>query len=219
MLAGSRKSSLRDVAYAEIKKMILSGELKPGEPIPESLICEKAGLSRTPVREAPNQLVSEGLVETLPRRGAFVANISIRDIRDVFEFREVLDCMAVRLAFDRMPSDGLDEFESLFESLLSDADDGDAYEMAEIDRAFHGMILEASGNRWLKELAGLLLDKSRLIRTISLRYPGQMKNSWQEHIELIRAVRAGDRTTAESLALKHVTNARDAVLRAIDGEF
>jgi DNA-binding GntR family transcriptional regulator len=127
--------------------------------------------------------------------------------------------MAVRLAFDRMPSDGLDEFESLFESLLSDADDGDAYEMAEIDRAFHGMILEASGNRWLKELAGLLLDKSRLIRTISLRYPGQMKNSWQEHIELIRAVRAGDRTTAESLALKHVTNARDAVLRAIDGEF
>lgn len=212
-----KKPSLRDVAYTEMKRMILKGEIRPGEPIPEVSLSESLGLSRTPVREALRQLASEGFVNAMPRRGAFVANMSIGDVRDIFALREVLDCMAVSLATDRIPPEELDRFEALFRELLDGPDDTDTYEMTEIDVEFHQMVHEASGNKWLKEVLGLLLDKSLLIRTISLEFPGRMKGSWLEHLELIKALRAGDRRAAEELARQHVINARDAVLKSVEG--
>jgi len=199
-----------------MKRMILTGQIKPGEPIPEVSLSESLGLSRTPVREALRQLVSEGFVTAMPRRGAFVANISIGDIRDIFALREVLDCMAVSLATDRVSPEELDRFEALFRELLDVPEDASTHRMTEIDVSFHQMVHEASGNKWLKELLGLLLDKSLLIRTISLEFPGRMKHSCLEHLELIDAFRAGDRQAAKELARQHVVNARDAVLKSVE---
>ena len=213
-----RKPPLRDVAYAYIKRSILSGQLQPGEAILENHVCEILSLSRTPVREALSQLANENLVEMIPRRGAFVAGISITEIKDIFQLREVLDCMAVRLAFGQVATSDLDEFEVLFNNLMKGPDDQDAYEALQIDRRFHEMILEASGNKWLKDLTGLLLERSQLIRIVSLKYPGRMKTSWLEHLQLITLLRLGDSCASEKCALQHVVNARDAVLRAVSGE-
>lgn len=214
----SRKPPLRDVAYSHIKSSILSGQLQPGEAILENDICEVLGLSRTPVREALSQLANENLIEMIPRRGAFVCGISISEIKDVFQLREILDCMAVRLACGQVPTSDLDEFESLFNMLMQGPDDQDAHEALQIDRRFHELILDASGNKWLRELTWLLLDRSQLIRIVSLKSPGRMKTSWLEHLQLIALLRSNDSRGAEECALQRVVNARDAVLRAVSGE-
>jgi DNA-binding GntR family transcriptional regulator len=214
----SKKPPLRDIAYSHIKNSILSGQLQPGEAILENDICEVLDLSRTPVREAIRQLANENLIEMIPRRGAFVCEISISEVKDVFQLREILDCMAVRLACGQVPTSYLDEFDTLFNRLVQGPENQDAHEALQVDRRFHELILDSCGNKWLRDLTSLLLDKSQLIRIASVKYPGRMKNSWLEHLQLISYLRANDSIRAEECALQHVINARNAVLRAVSGE-
>lgn len=212
---GKRAQLLRDIAYEELKRRILSGQLKPGTPIPEQAICDSLKLSRTPVREAMNKLSSENLVETIPRRGAFVADLSIKEIKDVFEIREKLDCMAARLAIDRIEPSLLDSYEELFHRLIDENPERGMEELTNIDRSFHEAILDAAGNRWLKDLVCQMLDRSQLIRSISLQYPGRMISSWIEHLDLIDKLRKKDVAGVEACALLHVVNAKNAVINAI----
>lgn len=214
--AESRKGPLlREVAYGELKKRILNGFLRPGTPIPEQALCDSLGLSRTPVREAMNKLASENLIETIPRRGAFVVDLSIKEIKDVFEMRAKLDCMAVRLAIGKIREHDLNGYEAIFRKLIDEHNENGTEDLTEIDRAFHEVILEAAGNRWLKELVCLMLDRSQLIRSISLKYPGRMEGSWMEHLNLIAKLRENDIDGAEACALEHVNNAKNAVIKAI----
>lgn len=207
--------SQKEAAYIAIKRKILSGHAKPGEWLAENAEAEALGIGRTPVREALIELEHENLVKIAPRKGVLVAPVSVEDIRDVYEMREVLDCMAVRLAIGRVPEDELNSFEDLFRELLKHPDYDPAEELIEVDRAFHDLILRCSGNRWLMDIAGLLLDRSQLIRVISHKHPGRMEESWHEHLGLIKAGRENDVASAERWALVHVANARESVIQSI----
>src|SRR5690606_10767984 len=88
----------RHQAYEQLKNLILDGELRPGEPMREQQLAERTGTSRTPVREALHELAREGLVRLVPGRGAFVAEISIPDLLELFQLRDVLEPYAARLA-------------------------------------------------------------------------------------------------------------------------
>ena len=93
---------LRDVVFHTLREAILKGELKPGERLMELQLASKLGVSRTPIREAIRMLEQEGLAVTIPRRGAEVARMTEKDMKDVLQIREVLDELAVRLACDNM---------------------------------------------------------------------------------------------------------------------
>lgn len=212
----SKPRSQKEEAYAAIKQKILTGKLKPGEWMVESTEAEALGISRTPVREALIELEREGLVNAIPRKGVIVVPITVEDIRDVYEMREVLDCLAVRLAIERgVPDDELDLFEDLFRELLEYPGYELAEDLLEADRAFHDLILRCSGNRWLVDMAGLLVERSQLIRMISHKRPGRMEASWHEHVGVIKAIRENNVLLAEKWTLTHVENARESIIRNI----
>lgn len=212
----NKPRSQKEEAYAAIKQKILTGKVKPGEWLAESTEAEALGIGRTPVREALIELEHEGLVKVIPRKGVVVVPITVEDIRDVYEMREVLDCLAVRLAIERGVSDDeLNSFEDLFEELLEHPDYEPAENLLEADRAFHDLILRCSGNRWLVDMAGLLVERSQLIRMISHKRPGRMEASWHEHLGVIKAIRENNVVLAEKWTLTHVENARESIIRSI----
>lgn len=100
---------LRDVVFNTLRQAILTGEMKPGERLMEIHLANKLGVSRTPIREAIRKLELEGLVVMIPRRGAEVAQITWKNLKDVLEVRRALDVLAVELACDRMRQEELTE--------------------------------------------------------------------------------------------------------------
>lgn len=102
---------LRDVVFHTLREAILKGELKPGERLMELQLASKLGVSRTPIREAIRMLEQEGLAVTIPRRGAEVARMTEKDMKDVLQIREVLDELAVRLACDNITKEEIKELE------------------------------------------------------------------------------------------------------------
>ena len=100
---------LRDVVFNTLRQSILTGELKPGERLMEIHLADKLGVSRTPIREAIRKLELEGLVTMIPRRGAEVAQITEKSLRDVLEVRRALDALAVELACERITPSQLEQ--------------------------------------------------------------------------------------------------------------
>ena len=109
---------LRDVVFNTLRTSILTGELKPGERLMEIHLADKLGVSRTPIREAIRKLELEGLVTMIPRRGAEVAQITEKNLRDVLEVRRALDALAVELACERITEDELAELKKACENSL-----------------------------------------------------------------------------------------------------
>ena len=105
---------LRDVVFHTLREAILKGELKPGERLMELQLASKLGVSRTPIREAIRMLEQEGLAVTIPRRGAEVARMTEKDMKDVLQIREVLDELAVRLACDNITKEEIKELEKIY---------------------------------------------------------------------------------------------------------
>ena len=143
---------LRDVVFNTLRQAILRGELKPGERLMEIKLANKLGVSRTPIREAIRKLELEGLVLIIPRRGAEVAQITEKSLRDVLEVRRSLEALAVRLACERMQAQGLQDLKNAEEDFEKVLGNDDITVVAEADVAFHDIIYMATDNQRLIQL-------------------------------------------------------------------
>ena len=132
---------LRDVVFNTLRQEILTGKLKPGERLMEIHLANKLGVSRTPIREAIRKLELEGLVIMIPRRGAEVAQITLKSLQDVMEVRRALDVLAIELACERMGQAELDSIYQACENFKSAVRNGDTRLLAEADVAFHDKIV------------------------------------------------------------------------------
>ena len=151
---------LRDVVFKTLRQGILTGELKPGERLMEIHLANKLGVSRTPIREAIRKLELEGLVTMIPRRGAEVAQITEKSMKDVLEVRKVLDNLSVELACDRIT----EEEKELLQNACVDFEDavktGDFSMIAKTDVAFHDIIVAATRNIRLSQMVNNLAEQS-----------------------------------------------------------
>ena len=138
---------LRDVVFNTLRQAILKGELEPGERLMEIQLAERLGVSRTPIREAIRKLELEGLVLMIPRKGAEVAKISARSLRDVLEVRRALEELAIELACQRMSEEDVGNLQKAQEDFKKAIAEGDAMKIAETDVG-----------RQLKEQTGDLMD-------------------------------------------------------------
>ena len=144
---------LRDVVFSTLREAILKGELKPGERLMELQLAEKMGVSRTPIREAIRKLELEGLVLMIPRKGAEVAEITEKNLRDVLEVRCALEELAVQLACDRMDEEGIKAMKEASAEFCNTLDSDDITRIAQADVALHDIIVQATGNQRLIQLA------------------------------------------------------------------
>ncbi len=141
---------LRDVVFNTLRDAILKGELEPGERLMEIQLAERLAVSRTPIREAIRKLELEGLVLMIPRKGAEVAKISEKSLRDVLEVRRSLEELAAELACQRMDAEALKDLEDAQKAFIQ-AVESETMTMAEADEHFHDVIYMGTGNtRWCR---------------------------------------------------------------------
>ena len=191
---------LKGEVYKIIKERIVRRKLLPGTQLKESDLVKGLGVSRTPIREALNQLSKEGIIEIFPRKGAFVKNCTKEEVIEILILREVLEGVAARLATLQM-SDGI---VSKLESFFKDYRKG-SMDYAEADERFHTEIIEASGSRRLIGLVSNLKDSLQMLdmRAVSFRYPERIKSSLAEHRKIIEAFKERDVALAETLTREH----------------
>lgn len=198
--------------------MILHGEVRRGEPLVERSIADLLGVSRTPVRETIRQLEKEGLVRIVEGKGAFVADYTIEDVIEIYQVREGLEPLAARLGCPYIAASDLDRFEEQFNrykhrSSLRDDVDG----WRKLGRDFHDLFIRASQNgRIIQAIEGLRgqielvrgLSRSADVRTVA-------QTSIEEHLAILRALKAGSAQRAEKAVRLHLQNALRHKLEAL----
>lgn len=203
---------LRDVVFNTLRRAILRGELKPGERLMEIQLANKLGVSRTPIREAIRKLELEGLVLMIPRKGAEVAEITEKNLRDVLEVRCALEELAVQLACDRIDPDRMQELLTAathFRDILGTAD---ITELAEADEAFHDVIFQATDNRRLIQLLNNLREQMYRYRIEYLKKKECHPQLLEEHAAIIQAIREHDKEKATEITMQHINNQVDTVV-------
>jgi DNA-binding GntR family transcriptional regulator len=206
---------LREVVFESLREAIIGGRLKPGERLMEAQLAEELGVSRTPVREAIRKLELEGFVAMLPRKGAYVAGISLKDIVDVFEIRGALEALAAGLAAERITEGELDQMERC---LLQASEAGDRENLSAfvaVDTGFHELIYRASRNQRLFQIVTLLQEQVQRFRTVSLSQPGRFKDATEEHRQIIEAISERNVELAQNLAKEHIENAEQSMLQSL----
>jgi DNA-binding GntR family transcriptional regulator len=183
--------------------MIVTLELPPLAAIDEQALMENLQLGRTPIREALQRLAMEGLVLVAPRRGMFVADISIIDLQKIFEARLVLEGFCARLAAQRVTPEQLAELEALVHELQR-VKDGDARALMDIDEGFHNLLYEAADNEFLADTLRRLHALSFRLWHLVLERLGDVRRAMEQHVEITSALKAKDADLAEELIKKHV---------------
>lgn len=209
---------LRDLVFTTLRQAILKGELLPGERLMEIQLAEKMGVSRTPIREAIRKLEREGLVIMVPRKGAEVAGISEKMLRDVLEVRMTLEKLALRLAFKRQGTDLIEKLEAA-EQAFQDAIEGEKLiDMAEADEHFHFLIYEAADNDKLRELLNSLKENMYRYRLEYLKDENYRRSLIEEHNAIIEAFRANDLEKGLEVTDTHIANQERAVIGRVRQE-
>lgn len=206
---------LRDVVFNTLRQAILRGELKPGERLMEIQLANKLGVSRTPIREAIRKLELEGLVIVIPRRGAEVADITEKSLRDVLEVRKALEELAVNLACDRMKKTQIRELKEAakeFEEILKI---DDVTKIAEIDVKFHDVIFMATDNERLIQLLNNFREQMYRYRVEHLKKKEVHSTLIAEHQEIIQNIEKRKKKEAAEVVCRHIDNQVAAVIDSI----
>ena len=202
----SDKYSLRGRVFNKIREDILSGAYNENDELKENTIALELGVSRTPVREALRQLELEGLVTTVPNRGAYVTGITVKDIHDIYVIRSYLEGLCAKWACEHITEA---EIEALDEVLyLSDfhARRGHHEQLVELDNKFHDLIYKASGSKILDHVLSDFHHYVERVRKITLSKQDRATKSSEEHAAIVDAIRKRDGVLAEELAHEHIIN-------------
>jgi DNA-binding GntR family transcriptional regulator len=191
-----------------LRSRILSHQLAPGSWIDEQALTAELGISRTPLREALKVLASEGLVTMKLRRGAYVTEVSERDMVEVFHLMALLESDAAATVAAQASAEQLAELQALHAQLEAQVEDRDAFFVA--NERFHMRLLELADNRWRIQVVADLRKVMKLNRHHSLFRQGRLDASLQEHRELMQALLARDAARAQALMHQHISAGREA---------
>jgi DNA-binding GntR family transcriptional regulator len=206
---------LRDVVFNTLREAILKGDLKPGERLMELQLAAKLGVSRTPIREAIRMLEQEGLAVTIPRKGAEVAKMTLKDMEDVLEIRDALDELAVRIACEKISEEQLGRLIGVKELFENSTRTGDVKTIAEADVTFHDVIYEATDNPKLVTLLNNLREQVYRYRVEYIKDPKNYPTLIAEHEAIVEGLKNRDQDAATAAMHAHVENQAAAVKAVI----
>lgn len=203
---------LRDVVFENLREAILEGKLKPGQRLMEVQLAEQLGVSRTPVREAIRKLELEGLVVMLPRKGAYVANMSLKDILDVLEVRASLEGLAASLAAERISEDDINKLKDISEQFKKSTMESDVDALLKQDVEFHECIFKATNNKKLIQLINSLWEQVYRFRVTYMSDYDSSLNIVEEHRCLLEAIIKGDSELSKKYATEHIEKAEQFMI-------
>lgn len=206
---------LRDVVFNTLRQAILRGELKPGERLMEIQLANKLGVSRTPIREALRKLELEGLVHMVPRKGAEVADITEKSLRDVLEVRKALEELSVQLACEKITEEEIDKLRRAAVRFKETLQDQDVTKIAEADVEFHDIIYMATDNQKLILLLNNLREQMYRYRVEYLKNEEAHDQLIAEHEELIENISKRNKEEATRIMCQHIDNQVATVIDVI----
>jgi DNA-binding GntR family transcriptional regulator len=197
-------TSAANKLIAQITQEISSGVLRPGDQLEESVLAEKFGVSRTPIREAIRAMVGLGFLQTIPRKGAIVRVLTSKELLDLFEVAAGLEGMACRLAATSLTDEHAKIIQDKLEKcdLLAEANDKVNYSIANIE--FHTAIHQATENHWLIEQLQHIGIHINPYRTLPYDISGRLPKSSEEHAIICQAILSGDGNKASELMRDHM---------------
>ncbi len=195
-----------------LRQRIFKRELEPGSWIDELKIAKTYGISRTPLREALKVLAAEGLVTMKVRRGAYVTEVSERDLTDVYHLLSLLESDAAGVVATLASDAQIEELQTLHHELDAAAKPAkqDRERFFEINERFHMRLLEIANNRWRDQMVADLRKVMKLNRHNSLLKSGRIEESLREHMALMDAIAARDATLAVQRMREHFKNGLEA---------
>lgn len=179
--------SKQNIAYSYLCSSIIGGHLEPGTPIIEREICENLGVSRTPVREALRRLSSEGLVDFITNRGAFVSNLSKEKVLQLYEVKEALEIMAAILCVERSTESDLQKLEQCIDDQEMHLRKGNVGRSLDEDMRFHVLLVKSCGNKMLEHQATSLMLQTR--RLMSIYDLNRMAEFISQHRRILHCIR------------------------------
>ncbi len=192
--------------------MIIDGELAPGERLVEGQLAERLGVSRNPVREAIRSLEATGLVEVIPRKGAYVCMIDHEQVRLIQELRLVVEGYAISQASLRRTDEDLTRLQDCLTRGRAATEAGDTVAAAAHHRDFHLAVEQAAGNPFLEQVINPLRQQTELVFSVVVDARGDI--TWGEHEAIYEAVASGDADAALRLMREHITDALETFERA-----
>lgn len=211
----SNRVNLSDRIREAVEAEIVSGKLYAGSRIDEQELMERFNVSRTPAREAIQQLISAGLVTNVPRHGAVVATLSLTEYIAMLEMLTELEGLAARLSARRMPAVQRQALQDAVRACDEAAarDDAEAYEYA--NRAFHETIYDGSLNDLLARQLRLMRLRMRHPQRSLFDRPNRIRNSFVEHEAILKAILAGDEDAADRAMAMHISSGGNVYVDAV----
>jgi GntR family transcriptional regulator, rspAB operon transcriptional repressor len=208
-------SSLLDTAYEQIKHRITICTFRPGDYLNEAEISTMLGIGRTPVHQALDRLMVEGLVQVMPRKGIIVKPVSLDEVLQTIEVRLLNESYCVRLAADRASTDEIDELTSILDRAQKELATRDSERLMRLDREFHGALARSARNPVLTDLLGRLHDRSLRFWILSLNTPGHHLSVQEQHLAILAAIRDRDPDGAEQAMRAHIEAFRRNLMQTL----
>lgn len=200
--------NLTQQAYRSIRDEIIAGKINGQQHFTEAYFANRYGISKSPIREALNRLESEGLIQIIPRRGAFVREFSIHDVEEIYELREVLEALALRNAeFDPKT---LARLREIAHSAQSCFEKNDKPNYIRKDAAFHTTLAKASTNSRLRRILESMHNQLLILRRQTFELTGQ--SSIKQHLSILDALDKGKRDVAARLMAEHIRLVRKSLV-------
>ena len=200
----------------ELKRLIDTGVLKPGERLNEAALALRMGTSRGPIREAIRMLTGLGIVKAVVNRGVFVRQISVREMLEIYELRALVFGFAAERATEHVTEDHKQQFEQLLAQMDAACETEDADRYYALNLQFHALVMRLSNNQRAQETYDDYVKELHLFRRRYFNSPGNMRRSNNEHRIIYEAIVKGASARAKSAAERHVLSGRQRLLASID---
>jgi len=218
LLWGQERSAIPtvvDYAYEEIWKRVIMIGGSEEQRLSDVTLSEQLGMSRTPVRQALERLVQEGLVRADPRRGFWTSTFTAQDIHEVYDLRGALEVLAVRLAAPRLSQEDLKAHLEALYAVRAELDTNPVLRFLQVDIRFHMLITRASNNGRLIHSLSLLRSQHTMFQMQDTYYPKRMEIALNEHEQILLAMLAGNIDEAADCLTRHIQHAKEGVLADI----
>tara|TARA_B110000211_G_scaffold219364_1_gene265049 strand:- start:4161 stop:4838 length:678 start_codon:yes stop_codon:yes gene_type:complete len=208
---------ISDNVYNTIKSAIILHDLPPGFHLSVPALAKKMGVSRSPIRESVQKLISEGLAYEKPRQGAYVTKFETKDLLPAFEVRLVLDGLAAKLSAKHVSKGLILKLDRIMSAHRDSIDNGDPDNYTNADIQFHTALLDSSNNPLLKEMSRSVYNQ--IYAAMKTRAaPLGPENTYHDHLRIYNAVINGKEQEAETAARDHVGNIISTILEISDGD-
>lgn len=211
------RKSLHEEVAAQLREMIVNGELVAGKKAPEADLCQRFGVSRTPMREAFKALAAEGLIRLVPNRGAIVAKISREDVAELFPIMGALEGLAGELACARVTNAELARIRRSHEQMVRHYERGEIAPYYRLNRAIHEAIFEAAGNVTLTAMFQTLVARTASVRFTAQKSPARWAEAVADHDAMLKALEARDGPALGRILRDHIRHKLDMVNEALEG--